>query len=210
MVEPRPLLIFPCNGNGREALDCLGDRHRCIGFVDDTPEKQGRDVHGHRVFGRAALREHGDAAVLAVPGSPLSYRERQGIIEALGVDRERFARVVHPGARIAAEAVLGSNVLVMAGAVITCNAVVGDHVLILPNAVLVHDVVIGAFSIVGANVTIGGHTRVGASCYIGGGASIMNGLTIGDGALIGLGSVVIRDVPAGARVAGNPARVLAP
>ena len=34
----------------------------------------------------------------------------------------------------------------------------------------------------------------------------MNGLRVGDGALVGLGSNVIRDVPAGARVAGNPAR----
>ena len=31
---PRPLLIFPCNGNAVEALDCLGDAYRCIGFVE--------------------------------------------------------------------------------------------------------------------------------------------------------------------------------
>ena len=36
----------------------------------------------------------------------------------------------------------------------------------------------------------------------------MNGLRLGDGRLVGLGSNVIRDVPAGARVAGNPARQL--
>ena len=34
----------------------------------------------------------------------------------------------------------------------------------------------------------------------------MNGLEVGEGALIGLGSNVIRAVPRGARVAGNPAR----
>ena len=34
----------------------------------------------------------------------------------------------------------------------------------------------------------------------------MNGVRVGDRALVGLGSNVIRDVPAGARVAGNPAR----
>jgi sugar O-acyltransferase (sialic acid O-acetyltransferase NeuD family) len=208
MAGPQPLLIFPCNGNGREALGCLDERQRCVGFVDDTPEKQGKAVHGQRVFGRAALAEHGDAVVLAVPGSPLSYRERRGIIESLGVARERFARVIHPRASLAPHAVLGTNLLVMAGAVITCDAVVGDHVLILPNAVIEHDVVVGDWSVIGANVTIAGGTRLGENCYIGAGASIIDGITIGDGALVGLGSVVIRDVPAGARVAGNPARVL--
>ena len=71
-----------------------------------------------------------------------------------------------------------------------------------------HDGVIGDWSLIGANVTIAGLTTIGENCYIGGGMSITNRLSIGDGALIGLGSDVIRDVLAGARVAGNPARVL--
>ena len=45
--------------------------------------------------------------------------------------------------------------------------------------------------------------------WIGGGAILLPGVTIGDDALIGAGSVVTRDVPPGATVVGNPARVLA-
>ena len=48
--------------------------------------------------------------------------------------------------------------------------------------------------------------RKGAS--IGSGAVILGGVEIGAGALIGAGAVVTRSVPAGAVVAGNPARVL--
>ena len=43
---------------------------------------------------------------------------------------------------------------------------------------------------------------------IGGNATILPGVRIGAGALVGAGSVVTRDVPAGAVVAGNPARVV--
>ena len=47
---------------------------------------------------------------------------------------------------------------------------------------------------------------IGAQVWIGGGAIILPGVTIGDGATIGAGAIVTRDVPAGATVAGNPAR----
>ena len=50
------------------------------------------------------------------------------------------------------------------------------------------------------------HIKQGAS--IGSGATLLCGITVGSRAVIGAGSVVTRDVPAGAIVAGNPARVL--
>ena len=43
---------------------------------------------------------------------------------------------------------------------------------------------------------------------IGANATILPGVEIGEGALVGAGSVVVHDVPAGAVVAGNPARVI--
>ncbi len=50
------------------------------------------------------------------------------------------------------------------------------------------------------------HVKRGAS--IGSGVTLLCGITVGSNAVIGAGSVVTRDVPPGAIVAGNPARVL--
>lgn len=51
-------------------------------------------------------------------------------------------------------------------------------------------------------------TVVRRRASIGSGAVIMGGIEIGEGALIGAGAVVTRSVPAGAVVAGVPARVV--
>jgi acetyltransferase-like isoleucine patch superfamily enzyme len=50
-------------------------------------------------------------------------------------------------------------------------------------------------------------TLVKRGASIGSGATLLCGVTIGEQAIVGAGSVVTRDVPAGAIVAGNPARV---
>jgi acetyltransferase-like isoleucine patch superfamily enzyme len=51
-------------------------------------------------------------------------------------------------------------------------------------------------------------TRVKRGASIGSGATILCGVTIGERAIVGAGSVVTRDVPPDAVVAGNPARAL--
>jgi len=208
VASRRPLLIFPCNGNGLEALDCLGEAFEFRGFVDDTPGKQRDGAYGHRVLPRSALADMPEAAVLAVPGGPASYQARRGVIESLGIARERFVNVIHPAAQVARIARLGTNVLVMAGVVVTSNAVIGDHVCVLPNTVIHHDVTVGNLSLIGANVAVAGSVVIGENCYIGSGTNIRNGIRIGDRSLVGLGSNVIRDVPPDTTVAGNPARVL--
>jgi UDP-2-acetamido-3-amino-2,3-dideoxy-glucuronate N-acetyltransferase len=52
------------------------------------------------------------------------------------------------------------------------------------------------------------HTLVQKGASIGSGSTILANLTVGENAIVGAGSVVTRDVPANAIVAGNPARVL--
>jgi len=205
---PQKILLYPCNGNAIEALDCLDERWECVGFIDDSTEKQGTVVAQLPVHDRSALQRWADAKILAVPGGPGSFRQRQSIIDSLAVATERFARIVHPAAVIGKQASVGYNTLVMAGVVLTSNATIGNHCCILPNTVIHHDSCVADWSLVGANVTIAGNVSIGRNSYIGSASSVMNDVTIGPEALVGFAANVIRHVSANACVAGNPARIL--
>jgi putative colanic acid biosynthesis acetyltransferase WcaB len=95
-----------------------------------------------------------------------------------------------------------------------------------PNLQLQHGVglVVNHYTIIGANcilrqsTTIGNKKlpdgscsnspKIGNNVEIGANVVILGSITIGDNAVIGAGSVVVKDVPEGAVVVGNPARVI--
>jgi sugar O-acyltransferase (sialic acid O-acetyltransferase NeuD family) len=211
LPEKQDLLLFPCNGNAVEALDCLGEDLRPIGFVDDDPAKISTTVYGLPVHGRGALRSFPGAQVLAVPGSPTSFARRAWAIASLGIPRERFATVLHPAAIVSRYATIGVNVLVMGGAVVTASAVVEDHVIVLPNAVIHHDSCIEPYSVVGSGVLVAGYVRIGQNSYIGSGSRVGSHVTIAPGTLVGMASTVLRSIPEPRGVwVGNPARFLRP
>lgn len=51
-------------------------------------------------------------------------------------------------------------------------------------------------------------THVGENCFIGARSIIMPGIKIGNGCIVAAGAVVVKDVPSGSIVAGNPAKVI--
>lgn len=59
-----------------------------------------------------------------------------------------------------------------------------------------------------AHAEVSGSVEVGANAWIAPNVSIIEGVSIGANAFVGIGSNVVKDVPEGMLVVGNPARVL--
>ncbi len=107
---------------------------------------------------------------------------------------EVYAIDIHPAAQIGAGITLDHAT----GIVIGETAIIGDDVLML------HNVTLGTREFTKGDR----HPVVGSRVVIGAGAKILGRITIGDDATVAAGSLVIEPVPAGATVAGVPARIL--
>ncbi len=128
------------------------------------------------------------------------------------------------GCEIGDESKIGTFVEIQKGAKIGRRCKISSHTFICEGVTLEDEVFVG-HGVVFTNdrhpraTTPGGElqtesdweclpTLVKRGASIGSGATLLCGITIGQGAVVGAGSVVTRDVPDGATVVGNPARVI--
>ncbi|WP_243147637.1 serine acetyltransferase [Scytonema sp. UIC 10036] len=86
------------------------------------------------------------------------------------------------------------------GLVINHETIIGN------NCILRHSTTIGNKKLLDGSIS--GSPKIGNNVDIGANVVILGEITIDDDAVIGAGSVVVKDVPKGAVVAGNPARII--
>ncbi|MCQ9290749.1 2,3,4,5-tetrahydropyridine-2,6-dicarboxylate N-acetyltransferase [Staphylococcus hyicus] len=156
------------------------------------------------------------------------YEENHMLIEDVEIEMDRRNSAIplkdltntnariEPGAFIREHAVIGAGAVVMMGATINIGAVVGEGTMIDMNATLGGRAITGKHVHVGAGAVLAGvieppsaepvviedHVLIGAN------AVILEGVRVGKGAIVAAGAIVTQDVPAGAVVAGTPAKVI--
>jgi len=189
----------------------LRQTHRIelLGFLDDRKELWDTELSGYPVLGPIVeARNFAEAHFINGIYSLVNLARLPEIVERASVSQERWATLVHPLAYVSPRARLGHGMFVYPGVYVHCEAEIGDFVLLNPRSIVGVGAKIGWGSVIGSNAVTAGGVSVGKSCYLGQGCLIREHLRIGDGAIVGMGSVVVKNVPAGATVVGNPARPL--
>lgn len=130
--------------------------------------------------------------------------------EGFGFERDPFGKAVrlpHLGTVVIGDEVeIGSLTTVCRGTLgnttLRNGCKIDDHVHIA------HNIDVGEDTFIIACAEVSGGVKIGPRAWIAPNASILNQLIIGSDAVIGLGAVVVKSVPEGTVVAGNPAKPL--
>ncbi|MGX7125425.1 2,3,4,5-tetrahydropyridine-2,6-dicarboxylate N-acetyltransferase [Enterococcus viikkiensis] len=123
---------------------------------------------------------------------------------------------IEPGALIRERVEIGDKAVIMMGAIINIGASIGESTMIDMGAILGARATVGKHAHIGAGAVLAGVLEppsaspvvVEDNVLVGANAVVLEGVRIGKDAVVAAGAIVTKDVPAGAVVAGAPAKII--
>lgn len=208
--------VYGASGFGREVLPLVRDQLKGtradVVFVDDGDVPDALNGYSVLSYQEFLKREAADKQIVfAIANSGV----REKLANKCAADGIRALSVKADNTVILDEVEVGEGAILCHFTQLTSNIRIGKFFHANIASYVAHDCVIGDYVTFAPSVRCNGNIRIEDHAYIGTGAVIKQGtpekpLVIGKGAVVGMGAVVTKDVPPGATVIGNPARILEP
>lgn len=180
-----------------------------IAFIDDTdadPRSQNGQFYPPKV-GKIVDFEpdiERDAFICSIGET----RDKMHVSQKLLGKGMMVASFIDHQARIPATAHWGRGAIFSPFSLMSANAFIDEFVTVNVHSSIGHDVELGPYCTLSSHVDICGRVKVGEGVFFGSGSRVLPRVKIGAWATIAAGAVVVRDVPPGCTVAGNPARII--
>lgn len=215
MPEPRHYVLWGSAGHAKvldESIRRLGGQ--VIALFDNAPDTVSALPGVPLIGGISALSAWAERiavrqniyALVAIGGT--RGRDRLKLQEQLAASGLCIEPMVHPDAFVADTATIGPGSQVLAMSVVAAEVRIGDACIVNHKASVDHECHVADGVHIAPGATLCGCVTIGAHAMIGAGAIVLPRIRIGCDSIIGAGAIVTHDVPDGAVVIGNPARIV--
>lgn len=198
----KQILLYGAGGHCSaviELIRSLGEYHPSHIF-DDNPKAKG--ILAIDATSDKSILSQANTVCITI-GNNLVRKEIANQLK----ERE-FPSFIHSSAELYPSSIYGKGTQILPLAILDAEVKIGNFCIVNNHATLSHHVVLGDYVHVAIQATLAGGVRVGEGTLIGAGSTILPEIKIGKWATIGAGAIVTNDVPDGATVFGNPARIV--
>ena len=190
-------------GHARVVASILRANHVNIhGFFDDSYSGSSEIIQGAPLLGRFDDIDNFSDDIQSVYLAVGDNLTRKKYYDFLIEHDFLLPPLFHPTAIIELDTSVCDATVVCLGGIIGTEVKIGKGCIVNTGCSVDHESTIGDFVHLAPKVAIAGRTSIGDYTFVGINTAIADKLTIGENVVIGAGSVILTDVPDGAKIFG--------